>query len=321
MQIYSYFRDTFVAIMKTFILSLLAYLFTNTLLAQEDTTFTKSHWIKGVSVGLNFNAIGLRNWSQGGDPSVSSALNFKSFIHYDNKRYFTDNDFNIDFGQIYLPSEEYFPLRKTDDQFILSHQQGYNFDTSWSVLGNIRIQSQFAPGYGFNSDSNNVVHRTLKSSFLSPGYMISGLGFQYKYAKKIRMSAMPATYKLTAVMDDVLAKSGVYGNDTSKSFRHEIGWSFKLWFKFELFKNAFLENDLLLFSDYATLGEVDVNWTTQLTLSVNNWLKVTAATNLIYDDDINLTRDDGSVGPETQFKHTYGIGLIFSFGSKKPKKD
>lgn len=305
--------------MKTFYLSLIIYILFNVVHSQEDS-LVKGNWDKGVSIGLNFNAIGLRNWSQGGDPSVSSALNFKSFFHFDKGKYFTDNNVVIDFGQIYLPSEDYFPLRKTDDQFIFSHQQGYNIDTSWSLLGSIRLQSQFAPGYSFKTDSNNVVQRTLKSSFMSPGYVISGLGAQYKYAKKIRMSIMPATYKLTTVLDDELARTGVYGNDTSKYFRHEIGWSYKLWFKFELFKNAYLENDLLLFSDYLTLGEVDVNWTTQLTLSVNKWLKITIASNLIYDDDINLTREDGSKGPETQFKHTYGIGMLFEFGSKVPKK-
>ena len=74
---------------------------------------------------------------------------------------------------------------------------------------------------------------------------------------------------------------------------------------------------LELFSDY--LGNpqnIDVYWDFFATLAINNWLAVTLNTTLIYDDDVNIIDKDLNVGPRTQFREIFGIGLTYNLGTK-----
>ena len=49
-------------------------------------------------------------------------------------------------------------------------------------------------------------------------------------------------------------------------------------------------------------------------MSVNSWLSAKLTTNLIYDDNITIKDSDGNpLGPRTQFKEMFGLGLAFKF--------
>ena len=80
-----------------------------------------------------------------------------------------------------------------------------------------------------------------------------------------------------------------------------------------------------LFSNYLdSPGNIDINWTGLLELEVNESLRTTISTHLIYDDDVVLekeparteTNDQGIVvaiparlGPGTQFKEVLSVGF------------
>ncbi|MEL6132056.1 MAG: hypothetical protein AAFR59_01690 [Bacteroidota bacterium] len=90
-------------------------------------------------------------------------------------------------------------------------------------------------------------------------------------------------------------------------------------FKEELVKNVLFQSTANFFANYLqNVGNVDVNWETLTTMKVNDYLAVSFATNLIYDDDIlfDIDRDgDGTVdgkGPRTQFQHILTVGLTYN---------
>jgi len=75
---------------------------------------------------------------------------------------------------------------------------------------------------------------------------------------------------------------------------------------------------LELFSNYLVKpGNIDVNWTTLTSMKVNKYISATFSTQLIYDDDIDITRNTGSkkgtFGPDLQFKQVLAVGMSYKF--------
>ena len=88
----------------------------------------------------------------------------------------------------------------------------------------------------------------------------------------------------------------------------------------DVVENVNLSAKLELFSNYKDNPlNIDVNWEVLLSMKVNQYISTTISTNLIYDDDTNISVDnnkDGiidSFGPRTQFKEVLGVGLTYRF--------
>ena len=120
----------------------------------------------------------------------------------------------------------------------------------------------------------------------------------------------PVAAKYTVVNDKQLSDSGAYGVTRGQTLRKEYGVSFMLKYKADIMKNVTFATQLYLFDNYKNLN-VDVFWDCFLYLKVNKYLTTTFTTNLIYDDDIKITRDNGSVGPAIQFKNVLAVGLVY----------
>ena len=73
-----------------------------------------------------------------------------------------------------------------------------------------------------------------------------------------------------------------------------------------------------IYTDYLNrFGNIDIDWQLQLEMTVNNFIKATIGTHLIYDDDIKAKKEiEGTqviTGPRLQFKQLLGIGLTYTF--------
>ena len=58
---------------------------------------------------------------------------------------------------------------------------------------------------------------------------------------------------------------------------------------------------------------MDVDWNVIITLQLNKWLAFNITTELIYDEDIEITIDDEAYNSKVQFKDVIGAGLTFKF--------
>ena len=168
---------------------------------------------------------------------------------------------------------------------------------------------------------------------MAPGYALAAIGFDYKPNDKFSAFIAPVTGKFTFVNDDSLAKVGAFGvqkeiRDANNpaiitqnylKFRQELGAYMKVQYQTKVMENITFQTVLELFSNYLNNPEnIDVNWTTLTTFKVNKFISATLATQLIYDDDIDVLRNNsesksGTVGPDIQFKQVLGVGFTYKF--------
>jgi hypothetical protein len=119
------------------------------------------------------------------------------------------------------------------------------------------------------------------------------------------------TAKTTIVMDKELSAAGAYGVEKGKNIRYQLGMFLNASAKLKLMENVAWQSNLYLFDDYKTFDRIDIFWDNAVLLTVNKFLQASFNTNLIYDDDIRIPKDNGILGgPKIQFKHVLAVGLV-----------
>ena len=287
---------------------------------QQDTT-----WKVGGATSLTFSQVTLRNWSAGGQSSISANVFGTAFAHYRKDKANWENTLDIGYGIIRQDKKR---IVKTDDKIDLSSKYGRKAAKNWfySVLFNFR--TQMTPGYEFPNDTLKVKI----SDFLAPGYIITSIGMDYNPNAKFTLFLSPVTGKTTLVLDQTLANKGAFGveeavQDTGgnivepgKNVRQELGGYIKIRFTDEIMKNINLQTKIDLFSNYLKDPQnIDINWELIITMKVNKYISANLSTHLIYDNDIDIAIDEDNdgipeaVGPRTQFKEVLGIGISYEF--------
>jgi hypothetical protein len=266
-------------------------------------------WNLGGMSSLTFTQVSFsKYWAAGGENSMSGGAIVNLFANYQTEMESWSNTLNLGYGLIRQGDL----TKKSDDRIELSTQYGRKaFDHwSYSVLGSFR--SQFAPGYNYPNDS------VIISNFLSPGYITTAAGLEYKPNERFRLFLSPVTGKFTIVSDDALSAAGAFGVEPGEKFRAELGGFLKMVYNTPLVTNVDLLSRLDLFSNYLNNPQnIDVNFELLINMKINEFLSATINTLLVYDDDINFEIDPlgepGRVGPRLQFKEVFGLGLSYKF--------
>jgi hypothetical protein len=302
--------------MKRLFTLLTVLLFASSLYAQNDTTY----WKKGGDFSLNFSQVSLSNWQAGGDNTISGNTFFNYSVDYAKGKNSWNNKLILGYG-LQLIDGDY---TKTDDKIDLSSMYGHAMNDKVDISVLAFFKTQFAEGFDGDNDSIYI------SKFMAPGYIGVGPGFNYKPVEYFSMFLSPATVQLVVVNDQRLADEGAFGvapaeymtmedgtqvkTKDGEQIKYQLGANFKLAFKKDIMKNVNFETTLELFSDYLYNPEnIIVKWDAILDLTVNKYLSAKLTTNLIYDDNINITDKDGNVGPRTQFKEIFGVGFGVKF--------
>ncbi len=269
-------------------------------------------WKKGALSSLSFTQVSLTNWAAGGQNSVSGNALFSAFANYKNEKYSWDNSLSMAYGIMQQGSNDGFI--KTDDRIDFSSKFGYQLKKNLYLSGMVNFKTQMVEGYNYPNDSVKI------SDFLAPGYVFSSVGLDYKLKEYLTVFVSPLTSKMTIVNSDLLAAAGAFGVEKGENFRNEMGGYIKAVFTKEVLKNVNLQTKLDLFSNYADNPQnIDVNWEILIVMKVNKYMSANFSTNLIYDDDVDVSLDnngDGVIdekGPRTQFKEVLGVGLTYTF--------
>lgn len=280
----------------------------------QDSTRQISPWTKKASLGLNFSQVTLSNWAGGGQSSISITGLASFNTKRETERSSWQNNFDLAYGQARQGGKER-PFRKTDDQIILrSNYSRRLFDSKrWKFNANVDFRTQFDKGFKYEEDSLGNEREVLVSRFMAPAYLNTALGVTYK-VDGFSASLSPLSSKLTFVLDDTLAQQGAYGVEPGKKVRPQIaGISMQINVDYEVMENLRFKTSFLAFSEYKDqFQEIDIFWENQLIFKVNKLFNATVTTNLIYDEDVTVTRDDGTVGPATQFKSAINIGVLYT---------
>ena len=170
-------------------------------------------WKSGGLFNLNFGQGSQSNWSAGGDDfslSINSYLGFYAF--YKKDRYSWDNTIDLNFGYINTTS---LGSRKNDDRIDLLSKVGYELKRKLNLTTLLNFHTQFAKGYNYNSSNS----KELLSNFLSPGYILLGIGLDYKPADGLSIFVSPITSRWTIVENDSLSAKGAYGVTPGKKLK------------------------------------------------------------------------------------------------------
>lgn len=308
--------------MKRILLSAIIATFSMGSFAQEaDTTAgdsTPKYWTIKGGVSININQVGLYRWQGGGLPSFSATLLYKGSFNYAKNKHSWDNYLDFAYGVIRQGNQE---QTKSDDRWEVGTKYGHKISKSWDANAFGTLRSQFA--YGYDSENDNA----LISNLMAPGYLLAGIGLNYKKGDWLEVNLSPVTTKSTFVMDTAIANlevpgtgKGKYGNDLGASYRGEFGAYAKISIKKEILENVTLSTRADFFSDYLyNFGAIDVNWNLVLLMKVNKFITATVTMDLIYDEDIAivLARNNAGepihVGPAVQLKETIGVGLTYTY--------
>lgn len=294
----------------------------------QDTAATAAdtippNWTIEGGVGLMLNQVGLYNWQGGGQPSFAASLLYKGTFNYKKDKVTWESYADLAYGLIRQGQGD---LTKSDDRWELGTKVGQQINAKWDANAFAVLRSQFDEGF----DPDNLDLKI--SDLMAPGYLLAGIGANYKYKDWLNVNLSPVTAKFTYVLNDSLANyevvdsdgigtgKGTFGNDAGSKFRAELGAYAKISIKKEIFENMTLSTNADFFTDYLNnFGAIDVNWNLVLLMKVNKFISATLTTNLIYDEDISIVLERNNsgepthIGPAVQFKETVGVGITYTY--------
>ena len=298
---------------KKIILSALTLFTLQSAIAQDDKEaepIFQSHWKKGGNLSVNFNQLSFSNWAAGGENALALSTFGSFFMNYKTEQSNWDNSLDLGYGMIKIAKNN---LRKNEDKIELNSKYGKLAKGKFFYSALLNFKSQFAPGYDLGGNEDSVVSR-----FLSPAFLTAALGMDYKPNDYFSLFLSPATGKYTFVTDPKLSAVGAYGVDSGKTFRPEFGALLNMKFQKDIFTNINLLTRLALFNNYTDKNkpnrdQIDVNWDMLLNMKINQYISANFFMNVIYDADIKIADENEptKLGPKTQMKQSFGIGLSY----------
>lgn len=289
--------------------------------AQEQETDTLDGWKKFGTLTLLFNQAAYNAEWQGGEVSnyAGSGLVDLNF-NYTQGDFTWDNKFIGEYGVSMTDDQDF--MRKTSDRLELTSIAGKQIkDSNWYFSLFLNFKTQFTSGYEYEDvDVTDPVTgditgtetiRTETTHFLSPGYLQFGPGMLWKKSDNLKVNIAPATARLIFVDDKFTTlpgyvDGGYYGVDQGETTRFEFGASINAYAKFTIVENVTMENILGLYSNYLEDPQnVDLDYTMNLAMKINDYLSANVIFQAIYDD--NAVR-------AFQIREVLGIGLTYGFG-------
>ena len=244
-----------------------------------------------------FNQSSFSNWASGCENTIAGNFNVNYDFNYKKDNINWDGRIISSFGLSHIAEKG---NRKTDDRFEFNSLLGFKTSPSWflSILTNFR--TQFTEGYNYKTDP-----KVLVSDFLSPAYLTFGPGLLYKKSDDLTANIAPSTARYTFV-DDFF--SGKFGVEEGKNTAFSLGFNLSGYYKFSLMENIEMENILNLYTDYlANVGNVDVDYQTNIRFKVNKSIKMLMTFHTIMDDNAST---------KVQFRQLFGLGLNYKFHEK-----
>lgn len=278
-----------------------------TKLVEEKPDSLKA-WKTGAVLNSNLTNTGLVNWQGGGQAALTLTEIFSGFANYSTGKNKWNNLLEMGYGITRLGQDGDAQLRKSEDRLVITSKYSRDLGKSMGFAALLDFRSQFDKGYKYSSD--NLTKERI-SDFLAPAYNLASIGADYRKDTRLYVLFSPLTAKTTIVMDKELSERGAFGVEKGKNIRHQVGMFLNAGTNLKLMENVSWQSSLYLFGDYQTIDRVDIFWDNSLLLTINKLLQASLNTNLIYDDDINIPKADGSLGgPAIQFKHVLALGLV-----------
>jgi len=295
--------------MKRIILLVTIVFISSSITKSQEEADTIQAWNFNGVTSLNFSQVSLTNWAAGGENSYAFNGLINLSLEYSKDKNDWSNVLDLGYG---IQKQGDQDVRKTDDKIDFTSKYGRKISKSFFISALLNFKTQFNDGkkYETDPDTSYVI-----SKFMAPAYLQAALGMEYKPSKTFYAVLSPVAGKLTMVLDDTLSARGSFGVDPGSKTRMELGGSATIGVKKEIMKNVAFNSTLGLFSNYLENPQnVDVDWKVMINMKINDYLSANLNTQLIYDDDIKTSDDEGNPeGAKVQFKEVFGVGLTYKF--------
>lgn len=278
------------------------------------------YWKKGVNTQLGFSQVGVSQWADGGNQSLSLNSFVDAFANYSEGKLLWENRLQMGYGFITDIDDKI--TKKTDDKFQFDSKFGYNVTNHLYLSAQYVFKSQFSNGFKY--DGNKIVSR--ESGLLSPAYTNLALGIDYKPTNWLAVNFAPVTggVVIVAVADSTLRdKYGNYrvlpdGTRQTMLAKFELGAQLKVDVRLKLGSSFEFSSYLTLFSNYLDKPQnIRVTWDTVTDYRLNRFFTLNFRTYLLYDDKIKIADSktpDAPARQMVQFKEIFSIGFTYSFG-------
>ncbi len=312
--------------MKKLSLVLLLGVFTISQTFAQDETVTDSvqdGWKTSGNLSLLINQSAFSNWQSGGDNNFAGNLNINYDFNYTKGKWTLDNKLLASYG---LTINDDDGARKTDDRLELNSILGSAMKKEyWSFSFFLNFKTQFTNGYDYQGDyldqnpgSDNENFPT--SGLFKPAYLSFGPGFLWKKSDNLYANFAPLTSKLTFITSEIYTYNDddpnnvtydssndveIFGISPGDALLYEFGLNISAYYKFDLMKNVSMENLISLYSNYIDKpGNIDIDYTMNLVMKINDVLSTNLTFQTIYDDNAYSG---------FQVREVFGLGVNYSF--------
>jgi hypothetical protein len=268
--------------------------------AQEEKVqdSIKQGWTKAGNILATFNQSAFNNeWTFGGVGNMAANVLINYDFNYAKDDFIWDNKLIIDYGVNKNKGQENFT--KNNDRLELNSLAGKKAKGYWYYSAFFNFKSQLDSG--FIDDELGNSFKT--SHFFSPAYFQAGPGFLWKKSDNFNINISPAAAKLILVSDNL---AGTFGTEPGKTSRFEFGGAIRAYYKVDIMENISFENILNLYSNYLEDPlNIDVDYTANISMSINKYISTNLVFQAIYDDNANPRG--------FQIRETFGLGFNYNF--------
>ena len=285
-----------------------------------DTTAPQSKWkqywkFSGL-VTFNLTETMQWNWAAGGNNNGNGILACNLKLAYKKDAISWESTFDSDYGWMWAPSTA-FKWRKSNDKIVFSTKFGWEFHKTWYLTVMAGFKSHYHDGYDYKIGDDKVETMTYAYNWLSPSYSDLSVGIDWKPNDIFTVYLSPVAGRITTATDSLLREK--YGVPLDKTFKAELGATFKGGVNYSPIKGLKIISTLTLFTPYKkdVFGNIDVDWDFAISYQFWKVLNVTLSTSLKYYDAVNCEWIDRNEivhnSPRVQFREIIGLGIGYSF--------
>ncbi|MFN3403267.1 MAG: DUF3078 domain-containing protein [Cytophagaceae bacterium] len=270
-------------------------------LSQTDSL---SNWKRKAETGVNINQASFsKNWNAGGVNSLALGSFFNGRAFYDSEKISFDNDLQLQYGFLNNDGQGF---RKNSDRIFFDSKIGYKLTSVWNVYASVNFLSQFAPGFRFDQDTIGVERPVKISQFMSPGFLTSSVGLEYKPVPWFWTRFGAGSVRQTFVLDTTLYRTvpNNYGVPIGKTVRNEVAFVLTMNLDKDLSKNVNLKTRFTAFANYEDLKAIDTRLDFIFTAKVSRIINVNITGTVLYDQDMDY---------DVQYAQALSLGIMYSF--------
>ena len=289
--------------MKKIILLIAIALSCSITFAQEKET-PKEGWHKSGNIIFLFNQSAFSDWVTGGENTIAGNLGFNYDFNYLKGDITWDNKVLASYGLTKSKNSEF--EKKTDDRFEFNSLLGKKAKGYWYYSAFLNFKTQFTKGYVYGKDLNGKEIRTEHTNFMSPAELAFGPGMLWKKSDNLKFNLAPLTSKVIFVDKNfTLPNDAYFGVEEGKSTKYELGFYASGYAKLPIMENVTMENILSLYSNYLEDPQnVDIDYTMNLIMKINNALSANFTFQTIYNDN---------AFEGFQIREVFGVGINYGF--------